>query len=93
MHAIHHSSIKEIVETDIFYEDKSFVFQCAVFDNQSKNLIIEKRDVRKNKGKSRSEINLGNMQLSQISQLHRATGDDLDDSIGGIEAENAILND
>jgi hypothetical protein len=68
--AIHHSSIMEIAETDIFDEDESFVFQSVVFDNQSKNLIIEKRDVRNKKGKSRSEINLRNMQPSQISRLH-----------------------
>jgi hypothetical protein len=52
----------EIAETDIFYEDESFVFQSVVFDSQSKNLIIEKRDVTNKKGKSRSEINLRNMQ-------------------------------
>jgi hypothetical protein len=33
------------------------------------------------------------MQPSQISYFHRATVDALDDSIGGIEAENARLND
>jgi hypothetical protein len=57
----------EIVETDIFDEDESFVFQSVVFDSQSKNLIIEKRDVTNKKGKSRSEINLRNMQPSQNS--------------------------
>jgi hypothetical protein len=31
------------------------------------------------------------MQPSQISQIHRATGDALDDSIGGLEVENAKL--
>jgi hypothetical protein len=91
--AIHHNPLMEIVETDIFDEDESFVFQSVVFDNESKNLIIEKRDVRNKKGKSRSEINLRNMQPSQISRLHRATRDALDDSIGGIEAENARLKD
>jgi hypothetical protein len=33
------------------------------------------------------------MQSSQISQLHQETEDSLDDSIGGIEAENARLKD
>ena len=33
------------------------------------------------------------MHLSQISWFHRATVNALDDSIGGIEAENARLND
>jgi hypothetical protein len=54
---MHHSSTMEIVETDIFDEDESFVFQSVVFDIQSKNLIIEKRDVTNKKGKSRTEIN------------------------------------
>jgi hypothetical protein len=60
--AMHHSSTMEIVETDIFDEDESFVFQSIVFDSQSKNLIIEKRDVTNKKGKSHSEINLRKMQ-------------------------------
>ena len=63
------------------------------FYSQSKKLIIEKRDVTNKKGKSRSEINLRNMQPSQISRLHRAVRDALDDSIGGIEAENSRLKD
>jgi hypothetical protein len=42
MDVMHHSSTMEIDETDIFYEDESFVFQSVVFDSQSKNLIIEK---------------------------------------------------
>jgi hypothetical protein len=58
---MHHSSIMEITKTDIFYEDESFVFQSVVFDSQSKILIIEKRDVRNKKGKSRSEINLSTL--------------------------------
>jgi hypothetical protein len=33
------------------------------------------------------------MRSSQISRLHRETGDSLDDSIGGIEVENAKLKD
>jgi hypothetical protein len=52
--AMHHSSTMEITETDIFYEDESFVFQSVVFDNQSTNLIIEKKDVTNKKGKSRT---------------------------------------
>ena len=83
----------DMVGTKFFYEDESFVFQSVVFYSQSKNLIIEKRDVINKKGKYRLEINLRNMHPSQISQLHRATKDSLDDSIGGIEAENAILKD
>jgi hypothetical protein len=83
----------EIAKTDIFDEDESFIFQSVVFDSQTKNLIIEKRDVRNKKGKSRSKINLRNMQSSQISRLHQETEDDLDDSIGGSEAENAKLKD
>ena len=67
--------------------------RALFFFSESKNLIIEKRDVRNKKGKSHSEINLSNMQPSQISWLHRATRDALDYSIGGIEAENARLKD
>jgi hypothetical protein len=65
--AIHHSPPMEIDETKIFDEDESFVFQSVVFYSESKNLIIEKRDVRNKKGKSHSEINLRNMRPSQIS--------------------------
>jgi hypothetical protein len=64
---IHHSPPMEITETKIFDEDESFVFQSVVFYNESKNLIIEKRDVRNKKGKSRSYINIRNMHPSQIS--------------------------
>jgi hypothetical protein len=90
---IHHNRQMEIAETEIFDEDESFVFQSVVFDSESKNLIIEKRDVRNKKVKTHSKINLRNMQLSQISRIHRETRDSLDDSIGGLEAENARLKD
>jgi hypothetical protein len=56
-------------------------------------LIIEKKYVKNKKGKSRSEVDLANMRLSQIFQLHNASGDALHDSIGGIEVENASLKD
>jgi len=91
--AIQHSHPMDIADTEIFYEDKSFVLQSVVFYSESKNLIIEKRDVKNKKGKSCSEVNLANMQSFQISRLHRETEDALDDSIGGIEAENARLKD
>jgi hypothetical protein len=91
--AIQHSRPMDIIDIKNFDEDESFVFQRIVFYNESKNLIIEKRDVKSNIGKSRSEVNLANMQSSQISRLHRATEDALDDSIGGIEADNARLKD
>jgi hypothetical protein len=58
---INHNPLMEIAETEIFDEDESFVFQSVVFDSESKNLIIEKRDVRNKKEKSCSEINLRNM--------------------------------
>jgi hypothetical protein len=91
--AMHNSSTMEIAETDIFDEDESFVFQSTVFENQSKNLIIEKRDVTNKKDKSRIEITFKKMRPSQISRFNRPIIDALDDSIGGIEAENARLND
>jgi hypothetical protein len=91
--AIQHSRPMDISDTKFFDEDESFVFQSVVFDNQSKKLIIEKKDVKNKKGKSRSEVNLAKMRPSQICRLHIATVDALDDSIGGIEAENARLKD
>jgi hypothetical protein len=81
----------EIIETDIFDEEESFAFQSIVFYSESKNLIIEKRDVKNKKGKSHSDINLRNMQPSQISQIQRPTRDSLDNSIEGLEAENVKL--
>jgi hypothetical protein len=46
------SSAVEISDTDFFDIDESFVIQSAIFDNQSKSLVIEKRDVTNRKGKS-----------------------------------------
>jgi hypothetical protein len=83
------SSRMEIVQTDIFDKYESFVFYSIVFDSQSKNMVIEKRDVTNRKGKSRTEINFRKMRSSQISLFHRITGDALHDSIGGIESEYA----
>jgi hypothetical protein len=51
----------EIVDTEFFNEDESFVFQSVVFENESKKLIIENRDVKNKKGKYRSEVDLANM--------------------------------
>jgi hypothetical protein len=81
----------EIIEPGTFNLEDSFSFQSFVFYSESINLIIEKRDVKNKKGKYHSEINLRNMWPSQISQIHRATGDDLDNSIEGLEAENVKL--
>jgi hypothetical protein len=64
---INHNPLMEIAEIEIFDKDESFVSQSVVFYSKSKNLIIEMRDVENKKGKSRSEINLRNMQSSQIS--------------------------
>jgi hypothetical protein len=67
--------------------------RAVVFYIQSKNMVIEKRDVTNRKGKSRTEINFRKMRSSQISLFHHVTSDALDDSIGGIEAENGRLKD
>jgi hypothetical protein len=91
--AIHHGYPMDIVDTEFFYEDESFVFQSVVFESESKKLIIEKRDVKNKKRKHRSELDLANMQPSKISQLHMETRDALHDSVGVIEAENARLKD
>jgi hypothetical protein len=56
-------------------------------------MVIEKRDVTNKKGKSRTKINFRKMNSSQISLFHRITSDSLDDSIGGIEVENARMKD
>jgi hypothetical protein len=45
----------------------------AVFESESKKLIIEKKDVNNNQRIHRSELDLANMQASKISQLHMAT--------------------
>ena len=76
----------EIIETETFDEEELFAFQSIVFNSESKNLIIEKRDEKNKKGIFHSYINLQNMRPSQISQIHQATGDSLDNSIGGLEA-------
>jgi hypothetical protein len=54
---------------------------------------LRKKNVKNKKGKSHSELDLANMRLSQICQLHNTTGEALHDSIGGIEADNSILKD
>ena len=87
----HQNPPMKIIESETFDEEESFLFQSIIFYNESKNLIIEKRDVKNKMGKSHSEVNLQNMRPSQIFQIHGATGDALDDSIGGLEAENAKL--
>jgi hypothetical protein len=91
VHAIHHAFSMDMVGTDIFDEDESFVFQSIVFETESKKLIIEKRDVKNKKRKHLSKLDLANMHASKISELHRATRDSLHDSVGVIEDENARL--
>jgi hypothetical protein len=86
-----HNPKMEIIGTDTLDEEESFAFQSTVFDNESKKLVIEKRDVKNKKGKSHSNMNLRNMHPSQISQIHRATGDALENSISGLEAKNVML--
>jgi hypothetical protein len=91
--AIQHSCPMDVADIKNFDEDESFVFQSIVFYSESKKLIIEKRDVKNKKGKYSIEVDLASMWLSQISRLHIANGYSLDDSIGGIEVENARLKD
>jgi hypothetical protein len=66
----HHNPLMEIIESETFDEEESFVFQSVVFYSKSKNLIIEKRNVKNKKGRSRSEVNLRNMRPSKISKIH-----------------------
>jgi hypothetical protein len=86
-----HNPEMEIIGTDTLDEEESFSFQSAIFDSESKRLVIENRDVKNKKEKSRSEINLRNMDLSQISQIHQSTRDALYNSIRSLEAENVML--
>jgi hypothetical protein len=51
----------DMVDTLIFDEDESFVFQNVVFESESKKLIIEKKDVNNNQRIYRSELDLANM--------------------------------
>jgi hypothetical protein len=87
----HQNSSLEIIENETFNEEESFSFQSDVFDRESKKLIIEKGDMKSKKGKSHSEVDLRDMRPSQISKIHREIVDALDDSIGGLEAENMKL--
>jgi hypothetical protein len=80
------NSLSEVVGNETFSEEESFTFQSVVFDKESKTLVIE-RSVQNNKmGNYRSEVDLKDMRLSQISKIHRAIEDALDDSIDGLEA-------
>jgi hypothetical protein len=81
----------EIIGTETFDEEYYFSFQSVVFYIESKNLIIEKRDVNNKKGKYRLYINLWNMRPSQISQIHQESRDSMDNSIECLEAENVRL--
>jgi hypothetical protein len=81
----------EIIVNEAFSEEESFTFQSVIFYKKSKKLIIERGDQKNKKGKSHSEVDLKDMWPSQISKIHRATRDALDDSIGRLEAENTEL--
>jgi hypothetical protein len=80
-----HNPGMEIIGIDTLDEEEYFSFQSVVFYRESKKLIIEKKYVKNKKEKSCSEINLQNMRPSQISQIHRATGDALENSISNLE--------
>jgi hypothetical protein len=49
-----HTHEMEIIGTDTLDEEEYFSFQSVVFDNESKKLVIEKRDVKNKKWKSHS---------------------------------------
>jgi hypothetical protein len=50
MHKIGLSAM-DISDTEFLDIDEFFVIQSAIFDNQSKSMVIEKRDVKNMKGK------------------------------------------
>jgi hypothetical protein len=81
----------EVVANEIFSEEESFTFQSLTFDKESKKLIVERGDQKNKRGKYRSEVDLKDMQSSQISKIYQATDDTFDDSIDGLEAENTEL--
>jgi hypothetical protein len=81
----------EVIRNETFSEEESFTFQSIVFDKESKKLIVERSDQKNKKEKAHSEVDLKDMRPSQISKIHRETGDALDDSIDGLEAENVKL--
>jgi hypothetical protein len=81
----------EVVANEIFSEEESFTFQSVIFDNESKKLILEIGDQKNKKRKYRSEVDLKDMRSSQISKIHKETDEAFDDSIDGLEAENAKL--
>jgi NO-binding membrane sensor protein with MHYT domain len=58
MHKVGMSAM-EITETDIFYEDESFVFLSIIFYSQSKHMVIEKRDVTMGKENLTQRLTLG----------------------------------
>jgi hypothetical protein len=88
---IQQNSLLEVVANETFSEEESFTFQSVIFYKESKKLIVERGDQKNKKGKSRSEVDLKDMWSSQISKIHRETGDALDDSIDGLEVENVKL--
>jgi hypothetical protein len=47
----HQNPQMEVIESETFVEKDSFVIQSVIFDSESKNLVIEKRDVKNKKGK------------------------------------------
>jgi hypothetical protein len=85
------SSTVNISDTEFFDIDKSFVIQSAIFDSQSKSMVIEKRYVTNKKGKSQTKIDFSQMTPSKICSFHQVTGDVLRDSIGGMEMDYANL--
>lgn len=90
-HVTQKDSVLEVIVNETFSEEESFTFQSVVFDRESKKLIMERMDQKNKKGKARSEVDLRFMRLSQISKIHKVTGDALDDSIDGLEVENTNL--
>jgi hypothetical protein len=74
-----------------FSEDESFTIHNVIFDKNSRKLVFEGTSQKNKKGKSHSKYDLSKMPESQISKIHKVTGDALDISIDDLEAENARL--
>jgi hypothetical protein len=55
----------EVATNDIFSEEESFTFQSAIFDKESKKMILERGDQKSKKGKSLSKVDLKDMRSSK----------------------------
>lgn len=78
----------------IIFEEESLTLHHAVFNRNSRKLIIEKVN-SKNKNiheKWNSKLDFHGVPPSKVTEFHEAIDEALKSSIGHLENENAILN-